>query len=138
MTGALHVTLASRLDEIERLAGVVETFVATHGLPEEFAYAFNLSLDEVLTNVISYAYGDSQEHAIRVRLALEEGVMVAEVTDDGRPFNPLEFPPPDLDLPIEERRIGGLGLHLVRQMMDDLLYKRDENRNVLTLRKRAG
>ena len=134
----LTVHLANRLEEIERLAGVIEAFCAQHQLPDAIAFAFNLSLDEVVTNIISYAFTDVQEHAIDVRLRLDAGVLHAEVSDDGRPFNPIEVPAPDLDAPIEERRIGGLGIHIVREMMDTLGYAREGGRNVLRLSKRVS
>ena len=134
----LTVRLANRLEEIERLAGVIEAFSAKHHLPDAVAFAFNLSLDELVTNVILYAFPDVQEHAIDVRLRLQAGVLHAEISDDGRPFDPLSVPPPNLDAPIEERRIGGLGLHIVREMMDTIEYAREGGRNVLRLSKRAS
>jgi len=137
MRAELTVRLASRLDEVGRLAAAVEAFGAAHHLPDTVIFAMNLSLDEVITNVISYAYADVQEHAIDVHLHLEDGLLRAEVVDDGRPFDPLDVPPPDLDAPMEERRIGGLGVHIVREMMDRLEYRRDGDRNVLTLSKRV-
>jgi anti-sigma regulatory factor (Ser/Thr protein kinase) len=133
----LTVQLANRLEEIERLAAVVETFTAAHNLPDSIAFAFNLSLDEVVANVILYGFDDVQDHTIDVRLRLDAGVMLAEISDEGRPFNPLDVPAPDLDAPIEERRIGGLGLHIVREMMDSLEYAREGDRNVLRLGKRV-
>ncbi len=132
----LAVRLTNRLEEIGRLAAEVEAFGAAHQLADAVIFAFNLSLDEVVTNVISYAFTDVQEHPIDVRLRLNAGVLEAVVSDGGRPFNPLDVPTPDLDAPIEERRIGGLGVHIVREMMDELQYRRQGDRNVLTLRKR--
>jgi anti-sigma regulatory factor (Ser/Thr protein kinase) len=75
---------------------------------------------------------------IDVRLRLDGDVLRAEVSDDGRPFDPFEVPPPNIDAPIEERRIGGLGVYLVREMMDTLEYKREHDRNILRLSKRVG
>ena len=131
------VHLANRLEEIERLASVIEAFCVKHQLPDAVAFAFNLSLDELVTNVILYAFPDVQEHTIDVRLRLEGGVLHAELSDDGRPFDPLTVPPPNLDAPIEERRIGGLGLHIVRELMDTVSYAHEGGRNVLRLAKRV-
>ena len=133
----LTVRLTSRLEEIGRLAEAVEAFGAAHQLPDAVVFAFNLSLDEVVTNVISYAFADVQDHPIDVRLRLEGDVLEAEVTDAGQPFNPIDVPTPDLDAPIDERRIGGLGIHIVREMMDTLEYAREGDRNILRLRKRV-
>ena len=133
----LVMTIANRLSEVERLASAIETFGTANGLHEDVVFAFNLALDEVLTNTISYGYDGVGERDIRVRLHVRAGVVQAQVEDDGRPFTPLDVPPPDLDAPIEERPIGGLGVHIVRSLMDDVEYRRDGHRNVLTLRKRA-
>jgi anti-sigma regulatory factor (Ser/Thr protein kinase) len=92
----------------------------------------------LVTNVILYAFPDVQEHSIDVRLRLEAGVLHADVIDAGRPFDPLSVPPPNLDAPIEERRIGGLGLHVVREMMDTIAYAREGGRNILRLSKRVS
>jgi len=138
MSDELHVRLANRLEEIGRLAEAVEAFGAVHQLPDAVVFAFNLSLDEVVTNIISYAFPDVQEHPIEVRLRLIGDVVQAEVTDSGRPFNPIDVPAPDLDAPIDERRIGGLGIHIVREMMDALEYTREQDRNVLRLTKRVS
>jgi serine/threonine-protein kinase RsbW len=132
----LNVTLLNRLDEIGRLATLIESFGENNGLSVELIYAFNLSLDEILTNVMSYGFTDAREHHIDVRLRIIGGELEAEVSDPGRPFNPLDVPTPNLDAPIEERPIGGLGLHIVREMMDRLEYRRVDGRNVLTLTKR--
>jgi len=136
VSAEVTLTLTSRLNDIPRLSTAVEAFGAAHHLPDAVVFAVNLSLDEVVTNVICYAFSDAQEHPIRVRLSLDEDVLRAEVTDEGRPFNPLNVPAPDLDAPVEERRIGGLGMHIVREMMDDLEYRREGSKNVLTLGKR--
>ena len=135
MSTVLTLTLTSRLKDIERLATAVDAFGVEHELTDEVMFAVNLSLDEVVTNVISYAFSDAQEHPIVVRLSLDGEVLRAQVTDGGQPFNPLTVPTPDLDAPVEERRIGGLGLHIVREMMDDLEYRREGDKNVLTLTK---
>jgi anti-sigma regulatory factor (Ser/Thr protein kinase) len=137
-SGELTVRLANRLEEIGRLAAAVEAFGAAHQIPDGVVFAFNLSLDEVVTNIISYAFTDVQEHAIDVRLWLVGNVLQAEVIDSGRPFNPIDVPAPDLEAPIEERRIGGLGVHIVREMMDSLEYAREGGRNILRLSKRVS
>ncbi|CAN5867040.1 hypothetical protein BH18ACI5_BH18ACI5_01230 [soil metagenome] len=135
MSDDLSLTIANRLDELEVVAAQIDAFCAVQRISSDIAYAFNLALDEVLTNMISYAYIGSREHEIKVRLRREPGLVVAEVEDDGRPFSPLDVPPPDLDAPIDERPIGGLGLHIVRAMMDRVEYRRQGDHNVLTLTK---
>src|SRR5262245_15156863 len=101
----MQVRLVNQLKEIERLAAVVESFAAAHDVSADIAYAFNLSLDEIVTNIILYAFDDAQEHQIDVQLGFVDGIMAARVEDSGRPFNPLDIPAPDLDAPIEKRRV---------------------------------
>jgi anti-sigma regulatory factor (Ser/Thr protein kinase) len=133
---SLAVTLVNELAEIRRLGQLVEAFAAENGLSEEAVFYVGLALDEVVMNVIRHGYDDAGRHEIAVQLELHEGVLRAEVRDDGRPFDPLSVPPVDLDRGIDERGIGGLGVHVVRSTMDSVDYRREDGRNVLVLRKR--
>lgn len=99
--------------------------------------AFDLALVEWVTNVISYAYEDAGEHWIVIRFLVGAGQARAEVEDDGREFNPLTRPPVDTNAPLEQRGIGGLGVHLVRQLMDSVAYRREADRNILTMTRRV-
>ena len=86
--------------------------------------------------MIRYAHDDDgREHPIVVRLSVREGVLTAHVEDDGRAFNPLEAPAPDIDAGIDERPIGGLGIHLVRSVMSSVEYRREDGRNILIMTK---
>src|SRR6185295_7891269 len=105
-----------------------------HRLSAEISHNLKVALDEILTNVISYAYADGGEHSIITRFALEQGELTVEVEDGGRPFNPLNAPEADTKQSLEERPIGGLGIHLVRKLIDELQYRRQNDRNILTMR----
>lgn len=95
-----------------------------------------LVLDELFTNIVSYAYDDDEAHRITVELTdPEAGIVAITLIDDGRAFNPLDRPPPDLDAAIEERRVGGFGIHLVKTFMDTCEYRRDGDTNRLTITK---
>ena len=131
------VTLKNHLSEIARVAHVVEQFGSRHSLPARLVFEVNLALDEILNNVIAYAYDDGAEHEIVVRLTVQPGELVVQVEDDGRAFNPLDVAEPSLDVSLSERQIGGLGMHLVRKVIDDLQYRRCDGRNVLVMTKRA-
>ncbi len=96
----------------------------------------NLAVDELVTNCVKYAYSDSREHVIDVELQIADGHLIVTVVDDGREFNPLTIPPPDLKLPLEERPIGGLGIHLLLSVSDKMTYERRDNQNRLVLVKR--
>lgn len=131
----LQVRLRNELPEIPRLAAEIEGFCAAHRLADEIAFNLNLVLDEVLTNIISYGYDDGGPHEIAVGLELDRGVLRVVVEDDARAFNPLAADPPDLDAGLDERRIGGLGIHFMRTLMSSLDYAREGGRNRLTMTK---
>jgi anti-sigma regulatory factor (Ser/Thr protein kinase) len=134
----LSVTVANRRTEIERLGRLVDAFGEAHGLSGDVMFSVNLALDELITNVIRHGYDDKAEHRIAIRLTLDHEALLVEVEDDGRAFNPVEAPAADVGAPLDQRPIGGLGIHLVRALMDDLEYRRDGDRNIVILRKRVA
>lgn len=134
--GSISIHVAADVREIERLNKLVRQFGELHEVPSRTLYAVNLALDELVTNVILYGFDSPEGREVAIKIATAGGELVASVTDDGRPFNPLEVKAPDLDAPLERRDLGGLGVHLVRSLMDAVSYSRDENKNVLTIRKR--
>ena len=119
--------------EIERLEEHVTAFATDHALPERSAYGLHLALEEVVSNIISYAWDDGGEHLLHVTMEVQDGKVLVQVEDDGKPFDPLATPPPDLDIPLEEREAGGFGIYLTRHFMDDVTYERRQDRNILTL-----
>ncbi len=133
MPDSVFITLDNRLSELDRLADEVERFGEAHGFSPRTTYQIRLALDELLTNVISYGYHDQERHEIGVRMRLEDGRLAIELMDDAAPFNPMEAGLPDLTCPVENRRIGGLGIHLVKKVMDRVRYERKEGKNLLML-----
>lgn len=133
----IRIVLSNDLSEIARLHREVENFGQKCGLSSKTRFELNLILEEVLANIISYGYDDDQRHEIVVRADLGNGELVIEVEDDGRAFNPLQSPPPDLEQPLEQRKVGGLGLHLVRELTSSIEYTRREEKNHLVMRKKA-
>jgi anti-sigma regulatory factor (Ser/Thr protein kinase) len=131
----LSLVVMNQRREIPRLARAVDQFAGDCGLSEDDTATVNLLLDELVTNVIKYGFDDGLDHQIFVSVVLDGDNMTVRVEDDGKPFNPLDAPPPKLDLPIEERPIGGLGVHIVKTMADSLEYQRDAGRNIVTMRK---
>ncbi|HEX8751627.1 MAG TPA: SpoIIE family protein phosphatase, partial [Nitrospira sp.] len=113
----LELTLTNRSSELQRLVSELGRFGQNHRISEQDVHALSLALDEVITNTIAYGYDDQQAHEIVVRLTLANGRLSAWVEDDGRPFNPLTAPQPDLTSDLEDRPVGGLGIHLVRSLM---------------------
>lgn len=130
-----HISLKNQLAEIETLVCVIEEFGETNDLPTRAMFDMNLVLEEIITNTISYGYGDELEHYIIVDIYWENKVIKLTVSDDGKPFNPLELAEPDLLIPLEEREEGGLGIHFVKQIMDEVTYQWEDGRNVLTMSK---
>ncbi|MDX2512844.1 MAG: ATP-binding protein [Desulfobacterales bacterium] len=130
------ITLKNDLIEIERLAGLVRDFGRENRLSEDLVWEIRLVLEEIVTNIISYGYEDRADHAIDVNMVNSEQEITLKVRDDARPFNPLEQPVPDLEIPLEDRGIGGMGIHIVREIMDEIDYKREDNGNLLVMTRR--
>jgi anti-sigma regulatory factor (Ser/Thr protein kinase) len=131
----LHLRIVNDLAELTRVAESIDEFCAGLGAAG-LAFKLNIALEELLTNTISYGYGDDARHEIDIDIAREGETLVAALSDDARQYDPLNAPPPDLDSAIEDRRIGGLGVHLVKTMMDDVAYAYRDGRNHVTLRKK--
>jgi serine/threonine-protein kinase RsbW len=123
--------------ESRRIEEWIKSFAEAAQLSPEARNAFDHALVEWITNVISYAYADVREHWITVRFLAAPGQAQVEVEDDGREFNPLSLPLVDTSAPLEQRAIGGLGIHMVRQFMDSVGYRRESGRNILTMTRRA-
>ena len=132
----LEIILKNRPEEKRRLLAALESFAGAHELPKAVFRAADLVLEEHLTNVMSYAYDDQQEHEIRVRLEASASQLVIEVEDDGKAFDPTQAPEVDTSLPLDQRPIGGLGIHFIRRCMDEARYQRRANRNILRMIKR--
>lgn len=114
----------------------LETFLLERELSSDFISELRLVAEESLTNVIEYAYGTGHEGDVEIALEVEVTEVRLVLRDRGRPFNPLEHPPPDLDSPVEDRPVGGLGIHLMRTLTDEQRYSREGDENVLVLIKR--
>ncbi len=134
MSSSVTITLHNDLAELTRLAEELEAFGHRTGLGAKLVFTLNLALDELVTNVVSYGYDEpSGDRAITLSLAVDDGRLTAILEDDGRAFDPLAKAAPDLESSLEERGIGGLGVHFVRTIMDDVQYRRVDGRNRLTL-----
>jgi anti-anti-sigma factor len=113
-------------------------FAEAHALPTPVRRSIQVALDEFVYNPIVYGFAARGSGAGEVRVELEGDRVRVTITDDGPPFDPLAFAEPDTELSVEERGIGGLGIHLVRQMMDELTYQRQDGKNVVVLAKRLA
>ena len=136
LADSLAIELDNELAEIERFEGEFQAFATRHGLAPRAIGQIWLAFDELLTNTISYGFPQGGHHKISVRLAVEGDSFTAELVDGGIAFDPLAAPEPDLDSALEEREIGGLGIHFVRTTMDGLDYRREKDQNRLVMTKR--
>ena len=111
----------------------MEGFCERHKIPDPARQKVSIVLDELLNNVVTYAFKDDEEHIIDVNFVLTGNRLVITIHDDGVPFNPFELDPPNISLSLDERAVGGLGIFMVRQMMDEYLYTRQIGKNVVRL-----
>jgi len=132
----IETTIVNRRAEFARVTGLVDQLGAEHRLPREAIADMCVALDEILTNITDYAYTDDAEYEIHIRFEVLDNVLEAIIEDGGAPFNPLAIPAPDVSTPLHERRVGGVGIHFVRSLMDEVAYERAGERNRLVLRKR--
>ena len=131
----LEVALVNDLREIAGVAAKIDAFCEARELSPDVAYAVNLSIDEILTNTISYGYDDEESHRIGIIVRMEADSLVVVITDDSAPFDLSAESRADVESGLEDREIGGLGIFLVHQMMDKVEYERVDGRNVVTLTK---
>ena len=129
----LHLAAATDLAEIDRINTLFQQFADERGMPTGVGQKVSIVFDELLNNIISYGFSDDEEHHIEIVVAYQPDELVITVTDDGIPFNPFDRVGPDTTLSIEERDIGGLGVLLVTELMDEYHYQRRPNSNVVTL-----
>lgn len=132
--GVLELSMPNELGEIPLLAERFEAFGRAHGLPVRVLHDMQVSLDEILSNIVNHAYADRARHEIVVRVRIAPGELVSEVEDDGRPFNPLDAPSAAHDTPPPRGAPGGLGIYFVRRLVDHLDYERAGGINRLIMR----
>ena len=136
MNDHLELTLLNQKSEVARLQDQLETFVRPHRVAARVLHDLQLALEEHLANILTHGYDDKLENRIRACVQLSATDLRVEVADDGHPFNPLERPAPDLSKSIDERPIGGLGIHMMRKSLDDMEYRRVDGKNILVMIKR--
>ena len=134
----LSLTIKNNVADLAALEPFVEQICEEFSLDMTIAFNLQLVLDEAVSNVINYAYGDATDMPISIQadvVATDNGrQIVIEIADKGMPFNPIEEAPEvDTTLSAEERQIGGLGIFLIRQTMDELRYDRRQDTNIFTI-----
>ncbi|MCK0209586.1 ATP-binding protein [Starkeya koreensis] len=129
----LDICLANEIGKLETLAERLEAYVEAEAIPPTPAYRLQLAADEFFNNAVDYGYPDGRAGEIALRVRRAGNVLEAIFSDDGNAFDPFQAPAPDIAGSLEERRIGGLGVHLVRTLADSVAYRREDGRNVVTL-----
>lgn len=130
-----YFVVENKMDELSSLAEKIERLADEWSLSQELSMKINLVIEEALSNIILYAFNDKSKHEIRISVSKENNNLEITFKDDGIPFNPLLQKKPDINLPAEERPVGGLGIFLMSQVMDEMHYSRDKNQNILILKK---
>jgi len=133
---ALRVALPARSASLHELLERFTAFAKQARLPAAIRREIHLALDEIVSNIINHGGDGRRERRFEVDVALEAGVVRVTVVDDGRPFDPLSAPKPAIDAPLADRPIGGLGVYLVRELMDRIEYTRRNGRNHLRMERR--
>ena len=131
MQDEIHLALRNDIEELPHLLDETVAFLGKHDLPPRDSLTLRLVLEEIVTNIITHAYEDREPHEITVSMKCVDEGMAVVVEDDGREFNPLTAPEPDLSVPLEDRPPGGLGIHLIREFADRIEYRRIADRNRL-------
>jgi len=137
MRPGFRMTIGADRSEIARVNAAFAEFADAHALPAAVRRSMNVVLDELLTNTSVYGFAGREGGGgeVTVEAELRTDRVSVTLTDDGRPFDPFGVAAPDTALPVEERQIGGFGIHLVRRLMDEVSYHRRADRNVVVLTK---
>ena len=139
--GTLSIVLKNDSYELERLSAALDDFADRHEVSDRARFHLQLCLEEMVLNVINYGFDDEGEHEIHVdfRFHIDSRVVTVDILDDGREFDPLtQVPKPDTEAKLEDRTVGGLGVHFVRTFMDEANYRHEGGKNRLTLTKNVG
>lgn len=130
------IILANELSEVRRLAEFIEEIGDEFSLTPDVVFNLNLVLEEAVVNIINYAYPKEEHESIYLSARMNDGTIVLVLTDTGKEFDPTLVPETDVTLAAEDREIGGLGIFLIRQIMNEVKYERIEGKNILTLEKK--
>ena len=130
-----EIKIANNMTEVARLADFVEELGSELELSPEITMNINLALEEAVANIILYAYPQDQLHEIRLKVTKAGQQLIFLLSDSGKSFDPTRVPEADVTLPLEERPIGGLGIFLIRKIMNEVTYERIDGKNNLTMKK---
>lgn len=127
--------LKNKLSELKALNQHLTAFGRDIGLPEISISEINICLDELFTNTVLYGFKDDRKHKIKFTMQVDDNILMVSIEDDGVPFNPLEKKEVEFPEDIMSAKIGGLGIHITRELMDNISYERKRGKNKLTIKK---
>ncbi|MFH1116025.1 MAG: ATP-binding protein [Pseudomonadota bacterium] len=133
MNERYHFTVKITRDGLLDIINHANALLEPRGFPDRAVYVVNLVLEEILTNIMKYGFDDRGVHDVEVRLGLDSEEILIEFEDNGREFDPLTSAPPPLDASLPDTEPGGRGIHLVRTMASSVKYRRERNKNILTV-----
>jgi len=134
MADVIDIRLIADAAALAQIEAAVEAFAEHHALPAKTAYALSLVVEELVTNVVKYGYAGGPPGPLMMTVRMDDGAVVGELADSGVAFDPTEIATPDVDADVDDRHIGGLGIHLVRTLAEDVAYRRQDGRNVISFR----
>ena len=130
-----HLEISNNLNQIKEVYDFVTEICKLNNFSSKLKNHLNLVLEEVIVNIINYGYKNEQPSVIHINYIIKDNIIEFLVIDNGIPFDPTKFSQPDVTLSVEQRQIGGLGIFLAQNLMDNVTYKREDNKNHLTLSK---
>ena len=136
MTSKHSLTLPNDIETIPQLNEFIDTVAEEIGLDMSLTMSLNLAIEEAVVNVMEYAYPEGEQGNVDIEVSADDKWLTFIISDNGIPFDPTTQEDADTTLSAEERPIGGLGIFLVRQLMDSINYQRKDGKNILTLSKK--
>lgn len=127
--------LENKISELDKIRDALEEMAAAWGLPPQVSMSVNLALEEAFTNIVNYAYDDDGRHEITLDFHMRDNELHIAIRDGGRPYDPTVQDEPDIALPATDRPIGGLGIFLIKKIMNEIRYERKDDKNQLFLKK---
>lgn len=131
----LRIAMPAERSEVASVLGAFSDLCSRLGVDDEARRVVSLALDDLLTNVVSYGFPDGGSHTVDVDVGVHADRITVEIRDAGIAFNPFDRPAPDTTAPLEDRKVGGLGIHLVQELLDEARYERIDGQNVVSLTK---
>ena len=129
--------LPAKIEAIDSVTSALVKYLNEQGVEHSVVFKVQLALEEILANIASYAYAP-EDGDMEIDYDIKEHTLVMTISDEGKPFNPLEKDDPDITLSVAERPIGGLGVFIVKNTMDDVQYYREDNKNILIIKKKIA